>query len=696
VKKRIIIASSSLLLVIIFGAAVVFSGVLTIPTRAALATDTPVEEYDILDAQFQREQEILADYKAGAYTPENPYIIQDPYQANPLSAMVLFETTEPTQVTVEIPGKDQFTTYQYTYSAFSTHHEVAILGLYAARTNPVHLLVSNQQGQKQTIDLSLKTESLPFDFPNRNILVSKPEKMEPGLELMTPCFETSYTYLLDADGDVRAYFTNRYFGHGTSMFVLQNGHLLATGDLMKLMPYNMYTLWEWNLLGKVFTEYEIPNAIHHDIIELKNGDFLAVSNNKDMPYNYDTREDVLVRIDRQTGLVKKEYDLRKVLDDRREPYQHFDPGILHSQTRDWAHTNAVAMDENTNSIFVSSPIQSTVVKMDANTMAIDWILSSPEGWDGEFSRFQKYLIKPAGQPFEWQWGQHAIMLLPDEDHDPNTIDLLMFDNGQSRSYIQATSIDPDKNYSRAVIFRVNETNRTVEQIWEYGKDLGAAGYATFLGDADLLEKTGNINIAFGGMLRKDGVPVDDIVMGVLGKQNIQSRVSEVRRDGEVVFDVSVTPNQSSSSETYQVEKINLYNSSMDYSFGQIKGTRKGEIQSAKMVDTTIPKFFIPRLTYHFNKIYTEKGYLVMQGSFQYQNKTYLLGKVMFILKNKDHQYIFNTNSGLNGSFYGRIDLSQVVPGEYAIYGAGGVVGGNDAAGKIQPGYNPTGYKITVP
>jgi hypothetical protein len=84
-----------------------FSGVLVMPTAASLAKATPVESYDVLEYQFQREQDILADHVKGSYSPQNPYIIQDPYQANPLSALVLFETAEPAQVSVTVGGKNQ-------------------------------------------------------------------------------------------------------------------------------------------------------------------------------------------------------------------------------------------------------------------------------------------------------------------------------------------------------------------------------------------------------------------------------------------------------------------------------------------------------------------------------------------------------------------------------------------------------------
>jgi arylsulfate sulfotransferase len=694
-KKKILVILVTLVVILGIAAAILFSGVLTMPTKAGLAKATPVPTYDILKTQQQRELDILADYAKGSYVPQNPYIIQDPYQANPLSALILFETAEPAQVSVRVVGKNQYATFPYTIDSFTTHHEVAVLGLYAGQANQVELTVTTQNGQPQTFRHVLQTEPLPYDFPNLDIKVSNPEKMEPGLDLMTACLDNNYTYLMDANGEVRGYFTNKNFGHCTSMHVLKNGRLLATGDVQKLMPYNMYTLWEMNLLGKVFVEYEVPNAVHHDVVEMANGDFLAVSNNKNMPMGYDTREDVIIRIDRQTGEVINEYDLRQILDDRRTPYNHYDPGVKNGPNQDWAHTNSVAYDENDNSIIISSPIQSAVVKFNPETNAIDWILSSPEGWDGEFSEYQQYLLKPIGSPFEWQWGQHDAKILPETDGNPNSIDILLFDNGQAKSFTQASSIKPADNYSRAVIYRINEVDRTVEQIWEFGKDLGSGAYATFLGSAEQLGRTGNINIDFGGMLRQDGVPVDDIVSGVIGKTQVQSRVVEVQRNGGEVFDVSVSPNHTTDAETYQVRKIDLYSIEAPYALGESQGQRKGVAQAAGPTTFKLPKFFIPHLSLNFRQLYQQNDSLVLQGNFQYQGKAYLLGKVLFVLKNRQYQVIFPTNAGLNGNFSARLDLSQVPPGEYAIYAAGGVADGMDALGKVKPGYNPTGYKIQV-
>jgi arylsulfate sulfotransferase len=695
VTKKIGFAIIGLLLIAGTAAAVLFSGILVMPTSASLANDTLVRNYDIIDYQHLREQDILTDYGKGHFTLQQPYIIQDPYQANPLSALILFETNAPAQVTLTVTGKDPYTSFSITQAAFTTHHEVAVLGLYPGRENQVTLSAAYSNGQKEAAQQAVRTEPLPADFPTLTVSVSKPAQMEPGVDLMISCLDHNYTYLLDARGEVRGYFSNKNFGHCTAMRVLKNGRLLATGDVLKMMPYNMYTLWEMNLLGKVFVEYDIPNGVHHDIIELANGDFLAASNNPAMPLGYDTREDVVIRIDRQTGAVKQAYNLRQILDDSRETYNHFNPGVQNATNRDWAHLNSVDMDASDNSIIISSATQNAVVKFNAATQKIAWILSSPQGWDGAYSKFKPYLLKPVGSNFEWQWGQHSAKLLPDSDHDPNTVDILLFDDGQSRSTTQADSLSPANNYSRAVIYRVNQKDMTVQQLWQYGKERGSEAYATFLGNADLLKQTGNINIDFGGMLRANGVPVDDIIQGVIGKEQIESRVVEVQRDGQVVFELLATPNQTSDAASYQVRKIDLYTGADQISLAQSEGTLKGTVQTAEPTAYSLPSFFIPTISLSFNQLYVNHNNLVLQGSFQYEGKTYLLGKIIFVLKNSQHEYIYSSNPGINGTFEARIGLSSLPPGEYAIYAAGGVVDGTDAAGKAMPGYVATGYKVQV-
>ena len=253
------------------------------------------------------------------------------------------------------------------------------MGLYAGTVNQVTL--EDDAGNR--VELTIETEPLPVDFQQYELVASEPSQMEPGLTLCIACFEHSYTALIDSNADVRGYLSNQRMAHGTSIIQLKNGNMLSTGDEYKQIPYNMNSLWEFNWLGKIFREYEIPNAVHHDISELPSGDILAVSNNARM-FQTGTREDVAIIIDRGTGEVRREYDFRKIIDETRDPYHHFHPDIVNVQNIDWMHMNAAVYDVEHNSLIVSSPTQSMVISIDMDTSAINWILGPHEGYEGVF------------------------------------------------------------------------------------------------------------------------------------------------------------------------------------------------------------------------------------------------------------------------------------------------------------------------
>jgi len=66
-----------------------------------------------------------------------------------------------------------------------------------------------------------------------------------------------------------------------------------------------------------------------------------------------------------------------------------------------------------------------------------------------------------------------------------------------------------------------------------------------------------------------------------------------------------------------------------------------------------------------------------------------------VLQSETNEYLFAAQNALNGQFFGSIDTSALAPGVYQLSIAGGVVEGNDTAGKAKMGHVLTGYKITV-
>ena len=66
---------------------------------------------------------------------------------------------------------------------------------------------------------------------------------------------------------------------------------------------------EVDLLGKIYREYMIPGGQHHDFVELPDGNLLVASDSPDLS----TVEDYVVEIDRETGAVVWELDMKDLI-----------------------------------------------------------------------------------------------------------------------------------------------------------------------------------------------------------------------------------------------------------------------------------------------------------------------------------------------------------------------------------------------
>lgn len=142
-KSKAILIGGISFLIIASILSLVFSGSLVKPTDNSLAKDIEIPKYDVLQAQYTRELEIIEDYTGSDYTFQNPYIIVDPYEMNPGSALVIFEDSKPGDIEVTIQGDDAYSTYTYIKSSQTTHFEIPIIGLYLGRENTVTLKHQN-------------------------------------------------------------------------------------------------------------------------------------------------------------------------------------------------------------------------------------------------------------------------------------------------------------------------------------------------------------------------------------------------------------------------------------------------------------------------------------------------------------------------------------------------------------------------
>ena len=123
-KKWFLIPLFVVLALVIAGVFLFQSGFLVRPTAKKLAAMTEVPDYDILSAQAALEEDILADYAEAQYSISEPYVIVDPYEMNPLSALILFDPAGATSVVVTIQGDDAASTLTYEKALDSRRAEV--------------------------------------------------------------------------------------------------------------------------------------------------------------------------------------------------------------------------------------------------------------------------------------------------------------------------------------------------------------------------------------------------------------------------------------------------------------------------------------------------------------------------------------------------------------------------------------------
>ena len=471
----------------------------------------------IEDSLVMNQEKIEENFKSEGYTIENPNIILNPYEISPLTALVIFETEEVVEPTVIINGKDENTTFTNTFGSSKIHY-LPIYGLYPDYNNEIIIKYGDIS---KTI--YIKTDKLPDDFILPTKVESDKTRLDNELYFFSPSSK-GYMCAYDVNGDVRWYLTESFTWNINR---LKNGNLLISTERLVNPPYYTTGLYEINLLGKIYTEYKLDGGYHHDYFEMENGNILVASDD----FKSGTVEDYIVELNRKTGNVVKTFNLKDVLnttDGKSENWIEYD----------WFHNNSIWYDKNTNSITLSGRHQDAVINIDYNTGKLNWIIGDPTNWSSEY---QKYFFTPIGD-FEWQWSQHAAMITPEGY-------VFIFDNGNNKSKIKDEYVSATNSYSRGVMYKIDTSNMTIKQVWEYGKERGSSYYSPYISDVDYISNNHYI-VHSGGISYKDGV-IQNQPAGLAGSDTFKSITTELLND-EVIFEIELPTNN------YRVEKMSLY------------------------------------------------------------------------------------------------------------------------------------------
>ncbi|HRI21724.1 MAG TPA: aryl-sulfate sulfotransferase, partial [Panacibacter sp.] len=440
-------------------------------------------------------------------------ITVNPNGTAPLSATIALETTVKCKVYIRVVGKhgpDSDVSFQF--EDMNTLHIIPVLGLYASFDNTVELTLKDQAGavlEKKTV--TAKTAALATGLPTVTINTKTTAQMQEGMTFVsyfgynTGDATPQTPFMFDAFGDIRWYadfsrvtndLNNLFYDDG--MEKLQNGNLyFGDGSTNKI--------YELDFTGKIINTWDFPGyGFHHNVQEKPNGNFLVTVSKQGSP----TVEDHIIEIDRNTKQIIRHWDLNQSLQYSRQ--------TLNDNTVDWIHVNAVLYDESDNTIIISGRTQG-LVKLDQNNNVV-WISGCHKGWGiaGNGTDLNNFLLQPLdknNQPitdqsilngdtnspdFEWNWYQHAPLIMPNGH-------IMLFDNGgYNRNFGNAAP------YSRAAEFEIDKTNKTIKQIWQYGKERGADTYSGICSDVDFYPANNHV-IFSPGVISNNSVAYGKVV-----------------------------------------------------------------------------------------------------------------------------------------------------------------------------------------
>lgn len=331
-------------------------------------------------------------------------------------------------------------------------------------------------------DLGDKEEYQLIGFvPNEtNTLTLKSGDNEKEFNITTPNIEEEVDIVLDkTDGDSDAEQTAGLYavlGHDknyeANVYLYDNAGVLRNelvlddyradriifdGDYM-YYPYKSRGIMKVDSLGKIVKMYDLGKyRMHHDMILDDNKLVILVDE-----VGEDTKEDVIITLDLDSGEVREVVDMKDLLPEL------YEKAVLPKdyKTLDWLHLNSVSLKGD--DLILSSRELSTIIYLSdyATNPKIKYLITDESMLEG--TSYGDLMYEKIGD-FVSNAGQHAVTYIPGESDDEYY--LIMFDNNYG-SIVTRPDLKWD-NYpgvgtfkegdtSYYYMYKINENDKTYE------------------------------------------------------------------------------------------------------------------------------------------------------------------------------------------------------------------------------------------
>ena len=499
-----------------------------------------------------------------------PTIRPNPNPAVPLAAIVSFETAQPVQTTLTVSDGERQWTLEYA-SDRNPAEGLPVVGMKYGKSHQISVRVASSQGEtaESPAQLEFTTPEMPDDktrIPPIRVMVSKPEKMEPGYTLLSlrrvlPRLQgerrrrmgATFGLLAAIDPNGEIVWSYQSDARISDVEPLRNGNFafVTTDNRATEIDVLGNRVGHWYAADRPRGKADaipIPTlTMHHEIDELSNGNLIVMGTEireYDNWYTSETDPDAPRARERVMGDVIVEFTrdgkvvwVWKALD-------HLDPYRIGYETftnywinrgfpgaRDWSHGNGFFHDERDDSLLISFRMQDAVVKVDRKTGEIVWILGDHSGWP---LHLQPKLLTPEGE-MSWFYHQHMPQITSNGT-------LLLFDNRTFSARPFAPPLRPAQTWTRAVEYAINEETRSVQQIWS-SEGPATDRLMTFaMGEADAMPATGNVLLFYGSAAVVTDMTLDwEDVLGPGGGTDRGTRIREFTgtNPAEIVWDIDI-------------------------------------------------------------------------------------------------------------------------------------------------------------
>jgi len=299
---------------ILIGLFIIFIIIFTVIGSFIVSGNIAIEiEKDIL--MVQKNKEVY--FNVYGYSIDNPNIIINPYGNSPLTALIMFETDDYSEVEIIIKSKDGNSDIKYKFGK-DKYHMIPVYGLYADFDNTV---IIKSDGIENSVNI--KTDKLPEDFiyisdaTNDNFVF----------------YNSNYPYAVDVNGEVRWYLNSNYYGNityiGNSSIIIGSDKYTEDGRTI--------SIYKMSLLGKIYNEYVFDgdyygyNVLYDENVIVLSDKILKVDlQTGDIIYDYGVNDNYdYLGIYEDSIIVRKDNNFYKINGGEIEEIQYYIDNNVH-------------------------------------------------------------------------------------------------------------------------------------------------------------------------------------------------------------------------------------------------------------------------------------------------------------------------------------------------------------------------------